>query len=163
MTQTWRGSEIASAFVDFLKSDATNIEGLGLQEVYYGDQQQIPVSPAVCVEAGSVERSLEGVPFQTKNTITVAFMVYHAGLGDIQAIQHTADVLTEDLAEELNRFSLPAVGVNASPTGTQVDGLVIYGHTTGIEYGYAVRSNVLMRANRITWEGLTKTHLVQQP
>lgn len=121
-------------------------EDLEIVDVFYGDQVLIPNSPTVCVEPSLTERSLTSTGCAATGTLTCSVLVYDARLGDVQAIQESLDFLTETLANELNQL------------GT-LGGLIVYGFCGRIEYGYLVKSNRLLRADRIIFTATVKTEL----
>lgn len=143
---------LTDKLVEKIKSWAGELE---IEDVWYCDQQKIPKTPAVCVEPGILSRQLQGDPMQTLNTFTIVLIVYGAGLQDLQETQREVDDLCDRLAAKVNLESTPG-----NLGGSQMDGLVIYGMVSEHQYGYAVRSNKLMRANRLVWTGMNKTGLV---
>lgn len=137
--------------VDLLRQPA-NLASLGIREqgdVFYGDQMLIPRTPAVCVEAGPLNRELSGIggKGRTTNTITVFLLCYIARIQDMQLTRREADEFAEKIMDILHQ------DVTRS-------GLVVHGFVTGIEPGYATRGDTNMRAARITWTGMTKTGIV---
>lgn len=145
MPTTYQASKVVRALITLFESHPE----LGIEKIYYGDQESIPEAPAVCVEPGRFDRELAGVPFQTKNTFEILILIYSTGLGGNEQIQLQLDELTEAIQEMLH--------INAKDLG----GLVTFGFSTRIEYGYSIKANRLVRANRITWTANSKTHLVQ--
>jgi hypothetical protein len=154
MTLTYRGSVVATAIKDFIEQEKS---ALGVKVVFYGDQAQFPVVPAVCVEPAMTTREVEGIPYQTYNTFTVAIMVYHTSLSGTEAIQEVCDVISEQLTDALNKESVSAqIG-----GGSRFGGIIISGHITRHEYGYRILADKLMRCNRLIWTGMTKTPLLE--
>jgi hypothetical protein len=119
---------------------------LGLEAVYYGDQDKIPVTPAVCVEPGTKRRTLDGVPRATLVTMDVILLVYLQKIGPMQIAREEADVVAEDVEAFLH----------GDP---QLNGLAIHSLATSVEYGYAARDSSIMRTARITFEATSKVHL----
>lgn len=143
MANAKHGSAVALALKTYIESRQEDLE---IVDVFYGDQVMIPNSPTVCVEPSLTEREINTTGCSTLNTLTCSVLVYDARLGDVQAIQEGLDTLTETLADELNQL------------GT-LDDLIIYGFASRVEYGYLVKANRLLRADRITWTATTKTEL----
>jgi hypothetical protein len=135
----------------------TKQNALGIKAVYYGDQQQFPTVPAVCVEPAITTRDLSGIPYQTDNNFTVNVLVYHTSLSGTENIQEQCDDLSELLQDEINKESIAVQFAG----GTQFGGLVVSGHTARLEYGYKMLGDRLMRCNRLVWTGFTKTKLVE--
>jgi hypothetical protein len=119
---------------------------LGLQDVWYGDQEMVPRTPAVAVEPGSKARVIAGTSRSTENRLTVYLMVYVAKIQDVQATRKTTDQIAE--AIEVHLHNDPTLG-----------GLVIFSMVSSVESGYAIRGGTLMRSARMTWEGLSKTRI----
>lgn len=114
--------------------------------VMYGDQQLIPRTPFACVETGPMISELAGAPYMMQNDITVYLMVYHVNLKDPDGEQMTrkeCDQMAYDLRTLLH-------------TDKTMGGLVIHGHVTRMDPGYAQRQNKLLKMTRITWSGLSK-------
>lgn len=151
---TYRGSLVANAIKEFLD---VRKESLGVLNVFYGDQSIIPDVPAICVEPALTTRQVSGMPYQTDNTFTINVLVYHTSLEGMEGVQQQCDVVTESVEDALNTESIPQQFAGGSRFG----GIVLHGHTTRLEYGYKVMSNKLMRCNRIIWQGVTKTRLVE--
>jgi hypothetical protein len=134
---------ITQYIVDLLEA---NKVALGLTDVWYGDQQLVPRTPSCAVEAGPKNRALAAMPRVTQNSFIVYVLVYVAKIQDVQSTHKTAIQMAEAIEEVLHGD--PTMGDN-----------VIHGYCTSIEPGYAVRGGTLMRASRITWEGLTKLRI----
>ena len=142
MALTENPSEVAQHIIDMLEGTPS----LGLTAVYYGDQERIPSTPCAAVETGPLNRTLAGASFRTDNTITIFVLLYLAKLQDVQATRKQVDELAEAVMDVLH-------------ADINMGGLVIHGHVTSMEPGYAIRGGALMRAARITWTGLSKTSL----
>lgn len=138
-----RGSEIANALRNFF---TTIKDDLGIVDVFYGDQMRIPNSPTLCVEPATTERVLSNTGLTTANTFYFNIILYDTRLGDVEEIQYTLDQLAEDVVDRLHSI------------GT-LDELIIYGVAERMEYGYLIKSNRLMRADRIMFRAETKTEL----
>jgi len=132
----------------YIKDLLANNTTLGLQDVWYGDQQLVPRVPAAAVEPGTLRRSLGGVSpgGVTENYIAVYVMVYHAGIKDTQTTKKECDEHAEKI-------------ITALHADLTMGGLVIHGFCTEVDPGYATRGGELFFATRIQWEGLTKTRL----
>lgn len=153
MPPVYQGRLMAIAIRDLIDN---NRASLGVTVVYYGDQDIIGDVPACCVEPAQTNRAWDGAPYMTLNTIQVAIILYHTG-GDegIRGIQERADEVSDNIADLINLKSLPAQW-----GGDLLGGLITSGQIITHEYGYKVRSDKKMRANRMVWEGTSKTKLV---
>lgn len=119
-------------------------DDLGIVDVFYGDQVQIPNSPTMCVAPSTVRHELRNTGMMLANTHTLDVILYDSRLGDMQDIQMSLDALAETVMDELNglgRFS----------------GRITYGNVDEVQYGYLVKANRLMRADRIIWTAFTST------
>lgn len=121
------------------------------QDVFYGDQDLVPRYPAIAVESAHIESQLDGANYVTRNTMRVVIIVYASKVQDVQATRLQADQIAVAVRTKLH-------------TDRTMGGNVIHGFVTSIEYGYAVRkasgsTSVMIRAARLTWEGITKVAL----
>lgn len=136
---------ITDYIVDKLKD---NYEDLGLNQrddVYYGDQDKLPRSPAICIDTGRKQRQLAGVAVarRTENTFLIYIIVYHGEVRNSQVNRRDADVLAEQVETLLHQD--PTFG-----------GLVIHGFVKEIVSGYSRKANSTYRSARLAWEGQTK-------
>lgn len=145
MPNTDRFSPITDKIYTILDDAKTS---LGVMDVYYGDQELLPRTPAVTVESGAYSRELAGMGGKgmTENRSTVYVMVYFGRVQDVQQNSRDADALSEAIMDVLH-------------TDVTLEGLIVHGHVSGIEPGYATRRGVLLRSARVTWNGLTKTQI----
>jgi len=117
-----------------------------IQDVFYGDQQQIPRTPAICIEPDGKKRTIEGVPRRAANEYGLYVILYVSAVTDSQSNSRQS----VELAEQVEDF------LHADPT---LDGLVIHSYCTELEPGYRQRKDTLFRACRIKFEGINKTVL----
>lgn len=138
-----RFSPVVQAIVNKLESHKAD---LSLQDIWYGDQTNIPRTPAVAVEPAPFRRDLSGIggKGRTDNTIQVYLIVYLNSMKNVQDTRKDADVLSENIMDVLHE-------------DITMGGTVIHGFVQLIEPGYLYRNNVLMRSARITWQGMSKT------
>jgi hypothetical protein len=121
---------------------------LGLQDVYYGDQEKIARSPSVAVETGNKNRDLTGAPRRTTITLQVFLILYHSKVQDNQVTRLECDLMAETIEDELHKAEHVTLG-----------GLVSHSMVTNVEYGYARRANTLWTATRMTYETLSLVNL----
>src|SRR4051812_41667019 len=112
---------------------------LGLEAVYYGDQNKIPVTPAACVEPDEKPREYKGAQRMTRVSLHLYVLVYHSKVQSPQQNRRDADIMAESI-ETL---------IHADAT---LGGLVIDGMCTAVSSGYANRGGTMMRASRIAYE-----------
>lgn len=128
----------------------SNVEALGLTDVFFGDQDLIPRSPAACVEPGTKERDLQGANRRTENTFTIYILVYHSEVRSPQSNRRDADVLAEAIETLLHQDAT-------------LSGLVRHCYVVKVESGYARKQNGVMRSSRITFEASNMTRLPSSP
>lgn len=136
-------AELADALRNYF---TTRADDLGIVDVFYGDQAMVPNTPTLCVDPSVTEHEITATGMQQANQFNINVILYGAGLGDVEDIQYELDQLSDRVKNDLNVL------------GT-FDGRIIYGFVTRQEYGYLIKSNRLMRANRLVWTATTKTRL----
>lgn len=119
---------------------------LGLEDVFLGDQDRIPRTPAACVEPGNKTRELAGAPRRTAVFMEVYTLLYHTDVRDVQENVKAANKLAEDAEALLHQDS-------------DLGGLAIHCYVTEMQPGYVSRGRVLMRATRITLQVQSKVML----
>lgn len=138
---------VADAIVAILEAKKVQ---LGIQDFYYGDQDRLPRSPAICVETGEKIRELNGAPRRTLVTLPVYLLVYHGALKAAAAGQRKEnDVLAELIETELHKA-----------TNRDLGGIVIHQMVTALEPGYQRKTDGLWQTTQIT---ITATSQVQLP
>lgn len=124
----------------------TNKVALGLADVWYGDQNRIPRTPAACIDPGEKRRTLNGAPRRTQVDMIVYILVYHNPVTSVETIAKTTDGLTESIEEKIH--------LDATMGGLLIDSMV-----STVEYGYQTRNNTLYRVSRLTVEGRSQVQL----
>jgi hypothetical protein len=125
---------------------STNAVALNLEDVFYGDQQRIPRTPAACVESGEKRRALKGAPRMTLVDITTYVIVYHYKLKSVQEIREDNDLLAEAIETLVH-------------SDCKLGGYVIDSMVTSVESGYQMKGNSLFRASRLTIEARSQVLL----
>lgn len=120
--------------------------GLGINAVYYGDQTQIPTTPAVCVAPGNKQRQFQGASYTTLNTLETYVFLYYGKVQDVQLNLHAAQAMADSLE--------PFVQADL-----KLGGNVIAVLCTQNEPGMINKMGSLMVGNRLTFESMTKTML----
>lgn len=123
-------------------------DDLGVEDVWYGDQNTMPRYPAVCVEPSDMIREIAGTGLggATENTFQVIIYVYHGPLQDLSKNRKEADELCARIEFLLHN-------------NLQLNGKVIHGFIVRNESGAADKAGSLLAAHRLTWEGKSKTIL----
>lgn len=125
----------------------------GDTNVWFGDQDLLPRTPALCVEPGTKHRDLAGFPDMTRGTIDVHMLLYHSRPGGEQQ-QSRRDCIR--FAENVERY----FHVNhLNLLNSAGDQIIIHGFFTDIDPGYVYKTGTLYNAVRMTWTGTTKTSL----
>jgi hypothetical protein len=117
---------------------------LGIEDVFYGDQTQLPRTPAVCVAPGSKRRAWSGASLRTENNFETYVYVYYGKVQDVQANTHAAQTLA-DAIEDLVMQDI------------RLGGIVIWTLCTGNEPGMINKMGSLLVGNRLTFESMSKT------
>jgi hypothetical protein len=136
--------EVTQRVYDVL-SDAK--DELGIAAVYYGMQELIPEFPAISVESGRKQRQLAersgGSTHKWAITFTVSLMVEHGKLQSSTTTRKETEQLAELIETKLHE-------------DLKLGGLVIFGFVTSIDSGVTRRKDIMIRATRIIWEGVSR-------
>jgi hypothetical protein len=138
--------EVAQYLEDLLQEYS---RALDLKDVFYGDQDRIPRSPAACIEPGDKRRELAGIGRATKVVMTCYIIIYHGEVTTVRDNRRENDLL----AERVETI------IHSKPT---MDDKVIDSLVTSIESGYQLKTRTLFRATRLTIEAQAKTLLPQE-
>lgn len=130
-------------------NDPTNKANLGLVDVWYGDQDLLPHTPAACVAPGNKQRQFQGATFRTLNTFETYILVYYGKIQDVQANLHSVTLLADNI-ETLVHSDLLLGGNVFSVLCTQN------------EPGMISKAGALLMGARMTFESQSKTTLPQQ-
>jgi hypothetical protein len=123
---------------------------LGFEDVYDGEQDLIPRTPACLIVMGEYTREYTGAPFRTDNTFTVFLMLYHEKIQDTQLNQRECMEQAEQLMLFLHQ-------------DLTMGGLVINGFVSNIEPGYIKSGKSMTYVSRLTWTAFTKTMIDTTP
>ena len=123
-----------------------NKVALGLSEVFFGDQQNIPSTPVACIDPGGKQRQHDGAPRRVLTTLTNYILIYHYEVKSLQEVLEDADRLAETI-ESLIHFD------------AYMADSVVHSLVTSVESGYLERRNSLYRASRLTIEATVQVQL----
>lgn len=164
MTQpTYHQQDVTQALFDILVAAAPDL-GIaqnddGVYDIYYGDQQNIPRSPAITIEPAPMRRALKtsSAPYPgMTNTFNAIIMCYLYNLGgDTEVLDKDKDLLLDQIQDVLHADFM----LSGSP-GTPTPGLIIFGFCESIDPGYTQRGGQLMRCGRISWTGMNRSLLL---
>jgi hypothetical protein len=126
----------------------TNQGTLGLEGLFYGDQNLIPVSPIACVEPDVKNVALKGMTREIQNEFRVYVLLYTAFVQSPDLNRRAADQLAESVGTVLN-------------ADAQCGGLVMHSMVEEIASGYAYKSGTIHRTSRILFTARSVTRLPQ--
>lgn len=124
----------------------TNKTALGIQAVFYGDQQKIAVTPTVCIESDFKNRTINGLPRRTDNQLSAFVLVYHSPVQDTQVTRKQVDQLAEAIEALIH-------------TDARMGGLVIHSLVTQTQSGFSDRAQQMFRSCRLTVQGMSQSQL----
>lgn len=136
----------------------TNKETLGLEDVFYGDQERIPRVPALCVETGEKNRELNGAPRRTLVTLTFYLIVYHELVGNENVTRDTREKV-DKLAESIETLFHQDGQMKDSVKDPDFPDQVIDSMVVLMEHGYQQKKNSLYRATRLTIQATSQVQL----
>lgn len=131
---------VTQAVVDLLEAD----QSLGLQKVWYGDQDRVPFTPCAAVESGGTESAPPSPTYWTQHELTIYVMVYFAKITSQSELKKEADQYGEKVKDAIHR-------------NKNLNGLVVHGNVTAVEPGIARRGGAKLRATRLTVRYISKT------
>lgn len=155
MAHTHKLSVVAMRMYDLV---VANKVPLTLDDVWYGDQEQVPHARTVCIEPVTVTRNISGAPDMVQNNFTVAILIYLARVQDLQVTRQECDILAAAI-EDLFHTHLD-LDDNIHTAGSDI---VVHGFINENMSGYSYKGNRLIRSARLTWQGLSKTSLRYGP
>lgn len=140
-----RPSIVTATIFDLLTLE---MENLGFKDVFYGDQEKLPRTPAACVEAAPFDRSLGGVggKGRTDNILRVGVIIYFGKIQDVQINSKATEEMAEAVMDLLHR-------------DVTLAGLVTHSFVTSIQPGYSARPDAILKASRVNWQGQSKTQI----
>lgn len=150
---TTTGTIIGQAVLQVLND---NVNKLGLQDVWFGDQHLLPRTPSACVIVGNTQTQLVGAARRVEDNFEVLVIVYHCRNTDNQETELECNQRAEAVADLLN-----------SQDNGKWSGLVLHGFVVGIEPGYANKGSAgspsWYKSSRITWQGMNRRNMSYTP
>jgi hypothetical protein len=143
MTLTTRATVVCQYMIDNILKPSPIFAAA---DVYYGDSDLIPRVPSVTVEPGNKGREFTGTGLRADIAFEVVLMVYLCSAEADHQDQLSADELAEDVEALIN-------------ADTTMGGLVVNGFVDGVEQGFALRQNEVLKAARLTWQGRSRHRL----
>jgi hypothetical protein len=142
-------AEVVANYILTKFQDPTVKASLGLQDVWYGDQDLMPHTPALCVTPGVTKREFRGATFRTLNTIETYVLVYWGKITDIQQNLHNAQHLADQVVFTVH-------------SDLKLGGLVTAVLCTESDPGLINKAGVWMMGARLTFESISTTTFPQQ-
>jgi hypothetical protein len=138
-TLEWRAPVITQRIVDILTESA---DELAIKGVFYGYQQLIPEFPAISVESGRKARGGNST-HRFEITFSVLMMLEHGKIQSTEINKKESEELSELVEAKLHE-------------DLTLGGLVIFGYVASIDPGVRFRESEMIRATRLTWNGLSR-------
>lgn len=141
---SYKASEVATALQTLIQADVT----LGLDRVYYGEQDRIAITPAVSIDEQPTSYVRHQTGFRNQVEFRIFVLLYFAKIVSEEEFKAEADALADDLIDVVMDDNTLASQNGGEP-------LVIHGQVTRKEPGVAILGGERMRAVRLTWEALS--------
>lgn len=130
----------------------TNKAALGLDDVLYGEHENIPKAKTAVVNSGTKTREIAGAAMpggMSLNRMTVIITVYNSTVG-AEGVQRLA---VDQLAEAIEALL---------HTDTTMGGLLIHGFCETMDPGIKFNTGSMFRVTQITFIGQSKTRITPQ-
>lgn len=127
----------------------TNKVTLGIDEVLYGDHENLAKATIAVVNSGSKDRRISGVAMSggmTTNMMRVLITLYNSKVGPEAVERLRVDDLAEDVEALLH-------------ADTTMGGLIIHGFVETMDPGYRFKSGSMFRVTQMIFVGQSKTRL----
>lgn len=121
-----------------------------VQDVFYGDQNRIPRTPAITVAASQKTRELAGAPRQMMNNFEVFVNIFFSNVRDITLNHREADQLAEEVEAKIHE-------------DITFNGRVINSFVALNEAGFLNREDTQFRGSRLIVQAMTKKGLPLAP
>lgn len=136
---------VTQAVVDCLIANADTLGVDSNKGIFYGDQNQIPITPALCVEPDNKAQDYKGTgTSRYRQIFTVYVLCYHSKVQSPQSNRKDADTMAEKIQAVLH-------------IDRTYGGIVVDMYVSSIASGYAPKEGELMRASRLTLTGQSQT------
>lgn len=152
MALTSKSTVVASAIVDLIE-EAVEDEELAIDEVYYGDHNNIPVGTAVAVTPGTKRRELAGVAGPGGRSMVymeIVVLIYYSVVTDEATARLHVDQLAESIEDLLH-------------ADTTLNGIIIHGFVTEWIPGVIHKPKSMFRVVQLTYTAQTKVNITQTP
>lgn len=150
MTHTDKGTVVAQYIRTTIN---TNKVALGIDQVLYGEQNNIPGGITAVVMCAMKNRQLQRVAFPgagTRNYMRTLITIYCNKTGDEGTLSLETDQVAEAVEHLLHQ-------------DTTLGGNVIHGFVETIDPGYRFKTGSMFRATQLTHVSNTKTNLTDIP
>jgi hypothetical protein len=140
-----------SVFTSYLQGvmEASQVE-LGLNAVFYGDQNKIPAAYTLCIEPDDMSNEYAGVPRKMDVEVNILFILYVDRLQSVQLNRFEADQKIEAIQNKLHE-------------DPQVNEMAIDSYVRRMESGYVQKEESIIRASRLLFQIRTRQFLPLAP
>lgn len=145
-------TQIAKRIELLLQHNIDNGNSLGINDLIYGDQDRIAQDRTVCIESGDTTSPLAGVPSMVQRQHECFILCYYARYDNEELRKYDAEQFANGIEDYLNQNLTLAL-----PDGS--DPIVTHGWVVSNSPGYTYKQNSLIKASRLTWNGISKTRL----
>jgi hypothetical protein len=146
MPHTSRSTVVAKAIYTLLSGRKVE---LGIDEVYYGDHNNIPVGKAITVTPGNKRRELAGVSGpggRGMNNMEILLLVYFSILDDEASARYAVDLTAENVEDILHE-------------DTTLNGIIIHGFVSDWIPGVIHKPGSQFRVVQLNYQAKTKTNI----
>lgn len=112
-------------------------DSIGIQEIYRGLQELVPVTPSIMIGRGRKTRTI-ATTRQYRIDFAVDLVIFHGKLKSTELIQVEMEQLVEDVEDVLN-------------ADMTLGGLITHGWVSRTDSGTAAANGVLFRSTRIIY------------
>lgn len=148
MAHTDKGTVVALAIVDLLTA---NKDSLGLDQVYYGDQINLPNAKCAAVRPGRKTRDRAGVAGpggRMMNNMPIIINVYNSAVGSEGNERLAVDQLAEAIEDLLHQ-------------DITLGGITLDGYVSEFDTEPNFRTGSMFRVVQLTYSARSKTNLTQ--
>jgi hypothetical protein len=132
---------VGQAIKDLLVDDWDGIGVATKADIYYGDQNRYPRTPAISVEMAPQDRELNQTGLQQRIYLRAYIMAIHSPIAEAEKRWKETDEFADKVVAQLH-------------SDRTLGGIVIHSNVTGVEPG-AIRRGGMLAVHRISWEALS--------
>ncbi len=126
---------------------------LGLKDVFFGQTDLFPETPALSIEPNLQETTRSGAPQKMHHEFSVYLMVYHSPLRAKEVSARELLAYSETIRDFVHSGSTTRLLGDYSAS----QNLLLDGYISRMEPGFTVRQNSMVRTARLTFFGISET------